>query len=341
MQPAVLKNRSRTGNNISNLIDPFGRRMDYLRLAITDRCNLRCQYCMPAEGIPLKSHDHILSYEEMERLIRIFVNLGVTKIRITGGEPFVRKGALDFLKRINNIKQLQSINITTNAVFIGDMLDDLSKMKIGSLNISIDSLQKERFNQITRRDDFDIVWANIQKAVKTKIEIKLNMVVLAGINDDELLDFCRLAKQWPVEVRFIEQMPFSGGPATENILSADQIVDKLKQGFPQLKEHELQSSTARIFNHPGFSGKVGVIAGYSRTFCSTCNRLRITPEGQLKTCLYDRNAADLRFLLRDGSTDDEIAQAIRMAVGNRAKDGFESESRANQMYSLSMAQIGG
>jgi len=341
MKPVVLKSTTTTANHKSNLIDPYGRKMNYLRLAITDRCNLRCHYCMPAEGIPLKKHDNIMQFEEMERLIRIFVDLGITKVRITGGEPFVRKGTLDFLKRINTIDDLQSINITTNAVLIGDYLSDLSQLKIGSMNISIDSLQEDRFNTITRRDDFDKVWANIQKAVNSKFDVKLNTVVLAGTNDDELIDFCMLAKDWPVEIRFIEQMPFSGGPSAEDILDADQIVKKLKHDLPQLHEQELQTSTARLFNHPGFKGKIGVIAGYSRTFCSTCNRLRITPEGQLKTCLYDHSAVDLRSLIRSGATDSEIVQEIIKAVNNRAEDGFASQSRANQLYNLSMAQIGG
>jgi GTP 3',8-cyclase len=341
MQTVVLKSTTRSTKPPLPLIDPFGRKMDYLRLAITDRCNLRCQYCMPAEGIPLKSHDTILRFEEMERLVKIFTNLGVKKIRITGGEPFVRKGTLDFLKKINLNDQLQSINITTNAVLIGSLLDDLIKLKIGSLNISIDSLQKERFARISRRDDFDVVWANIKKAVKLNLAVKLNMVVLAGINDDEIKDFCLLAKEWPIDVRFIEQMPFSGGPAEEKVLSADQIIEKIKINFPALQEEHIPNSTARLFSQPNFKGRLGVIAGYSRNFCGTCNRLRITPDGQLKTCLYDHSAVDLKSLLRSGASDGEITQSIKSAVNNRAEDGFESERRSNQLYNLSMAQIGG
>ncbi len=341
MQPVVLKNTTSIKKINPHLIDPFGRKMDYLRLAITDRCNLRCQYCMPAEGIALKSHDHILHYEEMERLVRIFVDLGITKVRITGGEPFARKGALNFLKKINEIRHLQSINITTNAVLINELLQDLSNLKIGSLNISIDSLQKERFKQIARRDDFDRVWANIRKTLQSNIKVKLNIVVLSGINDDELFDFCMLAKEWPVEVRFIEQMPFNGGPSVDKILSADQIISKLKRQFPQLQEQEVHGSTARIFNNPGFKGTLGMIAGYSRTFCRSCNRLRITPDGHLKTCLYDHSAADLKALMREGATDLEIAEAIKNAVNNRAENGFESQNRTNQLYNPSMAQIGG
>ncbi len=325
----------------TRLVDPFGREMNYLRLAITDRCNLRCLYCMPAEGIPLNSRDSILQFEEMEQLIQIFQDLGVNKLRITGGEPFVRKGLLEFLKRVNKFESINSINITTNAVFIGDIISDLEQLKIGSLNISLDSLKKDRFFEVTRRDEFDIVIENIDKAIKSAIPVKLNMVVLAGINDDEILSFTRLAKDNFIEVRFIEQMPFSGGPASEIIISANQILDILRQQSPLLYEQSLPNSTARIFHNPGDKGTIGIIAGYSRTFCSSCTRLRITPEGMLKTCLYDRGAVNLKEMLRSGKTDLQIKNAIIMAVQNRAKDGFESQERYNQNSNLSMAQIGG
>ncbi len=328
-------------NPETRLVDPFGREMNYLRLAVTDRCNLRCQYCMPAEGNLLNNHDHILQFEEMEQLILIFQDLGVNKLRITGGEPFVRKGLLEFLKRVNRFEGINSINITTNAVFIGDIISDLEQLKIGSLNISLDSLQKDRFIKITRRDEFEIVMENIYKAINSTIHVKLNMVVLAGINDDEIISFAQLAKDNLIEVRFIEQMPFSGGPASESILSADQILDILQQQYTLLYEQSLPNSTARIFYNPGYKGTVGIIAGYSRTFCSSCTRLRITPEGMLKTCLYDRGAVDLKEMLRSGKTDVQIKDAIIMAVQNRAKDGFESQDRSRKDSNLSMAQIGG
>lgn len=325
----------------NRLIDPFGREMNYLRLAVTNRCNLRCLYCVPAEGIPLLSRDSILQFEEMERLILIFISQGVNKLRITGGEPFVRKGLLDFLKRINKFDELNSINITTNAVFIGDIISDLEQLKIGSLNISLDSLQKDKFFKITRRDEFEIVITNIDKAIKSNIPVKLNIVVLAGINDDEILSFTRLAKDNLIEVRFIEQMPFSGGPDSESIISANQIIDILHRQYPLLYEQRLPSSTARIFHNPGYKGTIGIIAGYSRTFCSSCTRLRITPEGMLKTCLYDRGAINLKEMLRSGKSDMEIKEAIVMAVQHRANDGFESQERSSRNLNLSMAQIGG
>jgi cyclic pyranopterin phosphate synthase len=296
---------------------------------------------MPADGIPLINSDSILHFEEMEQLIQIFMSLGINKLRITGGEPFVRKGLLEFLKRVNNYEKLNSINITTNAAFIGDIISDLEQLKIGSLNISLDSLQKDKFFKISRRDEFKIVMKNIDKAIKSVIPVKLNMVVLAGINDDEILSFAQLAKDNPIEVRFIEQMPFSGGPDSEDIINANQIIDILQLQFPLLYEQSLPNSTARIFHLPGYKGTIGIIAGYSRTFCSSCTRLRITPEGMLKTCLYDRGAVNLKEMLRSGKSDTEIKEAIIMAVQNRAKDGFESQERYSRNTNLSMAQIGG
>jgi molybdenum cofactor biosynthesis protein A len=337
----VTNKLQKSANPEIRLVDPFGREMNYLRLAITNRCNLRCLYCMPAEGIPLNSRDSILQFEEMEQLIQIFQDLGVNKLRITGGEPFVRKGLLEFLKRVNKFESINSINITTNAVFIGDIISDLEQLKIGSLNISLDSLQKDRFFTITRRDEFEIVMNNIDKAIKSKIPVKLNMVVLAGINDGEILAFSRLAKDQLIEVRFIEQMPFSGGPNSESIISADQIHNTLRQQYPLLYEQSLPNSTARIFHNPGYKGTIGIIAGYSRTFCSSCTRLRITPEGMLKTCLYDRGAVNLKEMLRSGKTDLQIKDTIIMAVQKRAKDGFESQERYHRNSNLSMAQIGG
>lgn len=336
-----ITNQLKTADNINRLVDPFGRELNYLRLAVTNRCNLRCLYCMPAEGIPLLPRKSILQFEEMERLIKIFISQGVNKLRITGGEPFVRKGLLEFLKKVNGFEELKSINITTNAVFIGDIISELEGLKIGSLNISLDSLQKDKFLRITRRDDFETVIKNINKAIKSTIPIKLNMVALAGINDDEILSFACLAKANPIEVRFIEQMPFSGGPDSESIISADQIINILQQEYPLLYEKSLPNSTARVFHSPDFNGTLGVIAGYSRTFCSSCTRLRITPQGMLKTCLYDRGAVNLKEMLRSGKTNLQIKEAIVDAVQKRAKDGFESQERYDRSSNLSMAQIGG
>lgn len=330
----------------TRLIDPQGRHLNYLRLAVTDRCNFRCNYCMPKEGIDLKARDDILGFKEMQHLLGIFLDLGVTKVRITGGEPFVRKGLPDFLSRINQYKKLETINLTTNAYFIEDTIPLFQKIKSGSINISLDSLKRDVFYQITRRDDFERVWNSIEKILLTDLNVKLNMVVLKGINDNEIVDFAMLAKNNNVEVRFIEQMPFNGGHFSNDTLSAEGIISTLQDAFPKMVEHLKMQSTARIFEIPGFSGKLGIIAGHSRTFCSTCSRLRLTPDGTFKTCLYDHGAVNLKDMLRSGKSDQEIKAAIRDAVSKRTKDGFESEQRAQQVIHfsknhLSMAQIGG
>ncbi len=323
-----------------SLTDPFGRKLDYLRLAITERCNLRCTYCMPAEGIPLKSRQHLLSYEEMDRSIEIFLALGINKIRITGGEPFVRKGAFDFIKSVNAKEKINSLNLTTNAVLISEHLKEFNFLKLGSLNISLDSLNKDKFFQITRRDDFNVVYTNLQQAISLRLPVKINMVVMAGINEDEILAFCELTKNYPIEVRFIEQMPFSGGQFDSNIITADQIESRLEKEYKLTPQITDVTSTARIFNIKGYQGRIGIIAGYSRSFCGACNRLRLTADGMLKTCLYDRIALNLKQLLRAGAADEEIRKKIVQAVMKRAKDGFESESRSLN-GNISMAQIGG
>ena len=341
LHPTQTKNATATPR-----IDPPARHLNYQRLAVTDRCNFRCTYCMPKEGIDLKARDDILGFKEMQHLLGIFLDLGVTKVRITGGEPFVRKGLPDFLSRINQYKKLETINLTTNAYFIEDTIPLFQKIKSGSINISLDSLKRDVFYQITRRDDFERVWNSIEKILLTDLNVKLNMVVLKGINDNEIVDFAMLAKNNNVEVRFIEQMPFNGGHFSNDTLSAEGIINTLHNAFPEMVEHLKMQSPARIFEIPGFSGKLGIIAGHSRTFCSTCSRLRLTPDGTFKTCLYDHGAVNLKDMLRSGKSDQEIKTAIRDAVSKRAKDGFESEQRAQQVIHfsknhLSMAQIGG
>jgi molybdenum cofactor biosynthesis protein A len=323
------------------LIDPNGRKLDYLRLSLTERCNLRCNYCMPPEGVPLKTKENILSFEEMERLISLFLDLGVKKIRITGGEPFVRKGAHQFIKKINDYEQLQSLNITTNAVLIKDYLADLKELKLKSLNISLDTLNRETFKRITLKDDFEIVYQNIFKSLNLDIPTKINVVVLAGINEHELPDFAELIKDHALQVRFIEPMPFNGGQFSQEQITSDKILKILKKDLELEEQPPPENSTARIFKIPGYKGSLGIIEGFSRTFCASCNRLRISAEGVFKTCIYDRAALNFKQLIRDGASDPDLIEAIRNAVSKRAKDGFESQKRAKTVYNLSMAEIGG
>ena len=277
----------------------------------------------------------------MDRLVQLFLHLGIRKLRITGGEPFVRKGAFEFIQSINRYEKLQSLNITTNAVLIEKYLKGLKKLKLDSLNISLDSLNRETFQQITLRDNFDIVYQNIFKALDLGITTKINIVVMSGINDKELKDFVKLARDYPLQVRFIEAMPFNGAQFDDNNLRAQEIIEILEGDFLLQEQKTEINSTARIFSIPGYQGSVGIIEGFSRTFCGSCNRLRVTADGVFKTCLYDREALNFKELIRQGATDSELFEAIKDAVAHRAKDGFESQKRANTLYNLSMAQIGG
>ncbi len=323
------------------LKDPFGRVLDYLRIAITDRCNLRCQYCMPATGVPLKPHSDILSFEEIMHLVEIFVELGVRKVRITGGEPMIRKGVITFLNDLQRIDSLERIHLTSNGFWSEDQIAHIDALPLASVNVSLDTLQPQRFQQITRRDAFHTVWNVIQRLERSPVALKINSVIQKSINEDELIPLAELARSRNLDIRFIEQMPFNGELNQNEFISGEQIEKRLRNQFPQMRERISSDSTARLFEIPGFIGHVGIISGYSRTFCSSCSRLRLTPEGQLKTCLYDNGVLDLKTMLRSGAGREQLIHAIRAAVDKRKIDGFAAEAEAYLRVKASMATIGG
>jgi cyclic pyranopterin phosphate synthase len=333
--PNILPLRS------DGLIDNHGRRITYLRLAITDRCNLRCHYCRPPEGVPFVPHAEILRLEELERLVAIFGALGISKIRVTGGEPFSRRGCLPFLGRLRQIAGVKHLHITTNGVTTSRHLDELAALAIDGINLSLDTLDPNRFRSITRRDSLEPVLETLHGLLARAIPLKINSVVLADTSDAELIGLATLAREHPVTLRFIERMPFSGAVRSEKIVNGD-LSQRLLRLFPALQEcNAPQPTTARLFSLPGYAGKLGVIAGHSRLFCATCNKLRVTPIGILKTCLYDEGALDLRALLRDGSTDREIRAAIVSCVQNRFANGHEAERLSGREIETSMGMIGG
>ncbi|MCB9284821.1 MAG: GTP 3',8-cyclase MoaA [Lewinellaceae bacterium] len=329
----------------SLLYDNHGRAINYLRLAVTDRCNLRCFYCMPEEGIEYVDKDDLMSYEEMERLIRLLVAMGVDKLRITGGEPFVRKDMMPFLEQLSQIEGLKKINITTNGTTTANLVPELKKIGIHSVNLSLDSLDRERFFRITRRDVFDKVMQTLDALLEEKIPVKINAVVMEEKNIEDILPLVELARHKPVGIRFIEEMPFNGSGAHPVRLSWDhlQILNHLRAYYPDLEKiPDPPFSTSQNYRVPGFAGTIGIIAAYSRTFCGTCNRIRITPQGLLKTCLYDGGVFNVRDLLRNGATDAQLRDAFLSALGNRAKNGFEAEQRRMGLpVSESMSTIGG
>lgn len=328
------------------LYDNHGRLINYARLAVTDRCNLRCFYCMPEEGIKYVAREDLLSYEEMERLIRVLVQMGIEKVRITGGEPFVRKDMMDFLRAISRLEGLRKINITTNGTLTAPLIPELKKLGIHSVNLSLDSLDKQRFYEITRRDQFDNVMETFHALIEHGITTKINAVVMDGKNIEDIVPMVELTKQYPVSVRFIEEMPFNGEGSHYAALAWNhvKILEHLRAHYPDIQKiPDPPHSTSYNYQIPGHQGSVGIIAAYSRTFCGTCNRIRITPQGGLKTCLYDDGVFNVRDLMRAGATDQELETAFLEAINHRAKDGWEAER--NRQFGLpvreSMSTIGG
>lgn len=330
---------------MKQVIDNHGRPISYLRLAVTDRCNLRCFYCMPEEGIKYVPKPHLLTWEEMERTIRLLVSMGVDKVRLTGGEPFVRRGIMEFLEEISQIRELRQINITTNGVLTAPLVPEFKRLGIKSVNLSLDSLDRQRFFEITRRDEFQNVWQTFEALQEHKIPTKLNSVVMSGKNTDDIIPMAELTRENNVSVRFIEEMPFNGDGAHEyqEFWNYRRILEELKKHYPGIyKLPDPPASTSYNYQIPNHKGTIGIIAAFSRTFCGTCNRIRLTPQGQFKTCLYDEGVFNIKDLLRQGLTDEAVKQIIFEALQNRAKDGFEAEAnRKVSLVSESMSTIGG
>ena len=325
------------------IYDNHNRPITYLRLAVTDRCNLRCFYCMPEEGIKYLPKHQVLTYEEMERLVRVLAGLGVNKVRITGGEPFVRAGLMEFMHRLSVIDRLTDISLTTNGVLTAPHVADLAALGVRAVNLSLDTLDRERFRQITRRDELPAVLKTLDALLTTGIQTKINAVVMDGQNTQDLIPLAELTRRLPIDVRFIEEMPFNGEGSHYPVLrwTHQRIIDEIRAHFPTLEKlPDPPFSTSANYQIPGHQGTIGIIAAYSRTFCGTCNRIRLTAQGTLKTCLYDNGVLDIRALLRSGATDDELTAAFLQAFAHRPLNGFDAEKNRS-VVTESMATIGG
>ena len=300
---------------------------------------------MPAEGIKYAAKSELLSWEELLRLSSIFADEGVSKIRITGGEPLLRRDIMFFIKGLSEIEGIKKINLTTNGTVTGKYLDDLWKYGVRSVNLSLDTLDRERFFAISRRDEYEVVMACFYRMIEMGFQVKINCVVMAGVNDQDILPFIALTKELPINVRFIEEMPFNGEGKEKGHLVWDykKILKEVEVKYPNVQKlQDPANSTAYNYKVGGHAGDFGIIAAYSRTFCGSCNRIRLTPKGIVKTCLYDEGVFNIKNLMRAGATDNEIKLAIHEAVSGKAKDGFESESnRSLSAVSESMSTIGG
>ena len=330
---------------MSKLVDNFVRQMEYVRLAVTDRCNLRCQYCMPAQGIDIVPRQELLSYKEMYRLIRVLTELGVKKVRLTGGEPFVRKDFVSFLEMLSYNDLLDEINITTNGALISKYISKIEKLeKVKTINLSIDSLEKDKFSKITRRDVFSDVYKTFEILEKSSLDLKLNVVVQSGFNTDEIVDFVRLTKDKNIIVRFIEEMPFNGKgqrDMQEN-WTFKKILNEIKTEFKVVEIQSEKSSTSRNYKIENHKGTVGIIPAFTRTICNDCNRIRITSTGTFKNCLFDDGVFNLRDFIRKGASNEDLKELFLRLVKQKPENGFIAEAnRKDGRASESMSTIGG
>ena len=326
------------------MIDRCGRNIDYLRISVTDRCNLRCIYCMPEEGIRLTEREKILQEPEIIRVCKVMAELGITKIKLTGGEPLVRPRIPGLIRQIKEISGIEKVTLTTNGILLKDQMQDLADAGLDSLNISLDTLDEECFCKITRRNLLEETLEGIREAMKyPEVQLKINCVPL-GMEEQDLCGIAEFARENPVHVRFIEMMPIGYGSSFTG-MSQEKIMLLLEQKFGKMIPYNgkpLGNGPCTYYTVDGFEGKIGFISAISHKFCRQCNRIRLTSQGYLKTCLQYTAGRDLRAVLRNGGTDEELKDRIRAALAEKP-DGhhFREKAKEDDTESLCMSQIGG
>ena len=325
------------------IIDTYNRVHDYLRISLTDNCNLRCFYCMPEEDYEFTPSSKLMQAEEIEAIAKIFVQQGVNKIRLTGGEPLVRKGADDIILRLSKLPV--SLTLTTNATRLHEYVDVLEQANMRSLNISLDTLQSEKFQLITRRDQFDRTLENINLLINKNFHVKLNVVVMKGLNDNEINDFVEWTKNTRVHVRFIEFMPFEGNRWTSNkVFTWKEMMEAIEKKYQVIRLHDDIHDTAKKYTVEGHKGTFAVISTMSSPFCSGCNRMRLTADGKMKNCLFSQKETDLLTAFRNG---EDIVPLILESIHSKAKElggqftkDFE-KIHTEDIHNRSMIAIGG
>jgi cyclic pyranopterin phosphate synthase len=300
---------------------------------------------MPEEGIRYLPKKELLTFEEIIRLVSLLASMGISKLRLTGGEPFVRNDLMQLINRLTEIPGIRDLHLTTNGLLTAPHIPELKRLGIASVNLSLDSLDKDRFRMITRRDEFLNTFKTLTLLLESNIPLKVNAVVMDGKNIDDIVPMASLTKDNNITVRFIEEMPFNGDGRPANLLwTHKKILQHLQQHFPGItKTPDPENSTAFHYKIPGYKGNVGIIAAFSRTFCGSCNRIRVTAQGVLKTCLYDDGVLDIKQLLRSRLDDDGIKNKLLLAFNQRARNGFEAEANRKDHHTAheSMSTIGG
>lgn len=311
--------------------DRFGRDITYLRISVTDLCNLRCKYCMPESGVESLCHSDILSLEEIVEIVKVAAKNGITKIRLTGGEPLVRRGFVHLCKEISKIEQIEDIAITTNGVHLKNMADDLFENKVKRINFSLDTLVKEKYNDITRRNDFDKTMESLFYAIEKGFKVKLNVVLIGGFNDDEIENFVKLANDYDLEVRFIELMQIgeTSNWSKDKFVSNKIVLEKV----PKL-EFDGVSGVAKIYKIKGQKGKIGLISPISCSFCSDCNRIRLTSDGKLKPCLHSKDEINLK-----GLSGEELEEVFKRGIFDKPEKHHLEDGKSES--ARDMNKIGG
>jgi cyclic pyranopterin phosphate synthase len=324
------------------LSDKFGRQITDLRVSVTDRCNFRCVYCRSADPENHMAHHELLEWSEFERLVRILVGMGIRKVRVTGGEPLVRPGVEDFIARLKAIG-VQDLSMTTNGYLLAERVDKLIAAGLHRINISLDSLNREKFERVTRTKTFDDVMAGIEAAHNSSLRpVKVNAVLVRGLNDDEVEAFAEFARERDLIMRFIEFMPLDADRAwtRDTMVPAAEVYRRINARWPLVPiEHE-RSETARKFKFADGHGEIGLIAPVTQPFCGFCSRIRLTADGKLRTCLFSKDDHDLKFLLRNGASDNDIAVEIRSVVAEKEK-GHRINEPGFVPPSRTMVYIGG
>ncbi len=325
------------------MLDKLNRKIDYLRISVIDRCNLRCVYCMPEEGIESIPHDEILTYDEILRICEIVSELGIRKIKITGGEPLVRKDIVNLVRDIKNIDKIEQVTLTTNGILLHEMLDDLYDAGIDAINISLDTLNKDNFKKITRRDGLEKVLMSIDKAYDLGIRVKINCLAIRDFNLRELVEIASFAKDREIDVRFIELMPIGFGKKYTQI-DNDEILSILESRFGtfEIVTEKRGNGPAKYYRNQNMKGCIGFISAISHEFCESCNRIRLTSSGFLKLCLHYNKGIDLKEPIRNGISDEDLKKLIHDTIWNKPishKFGHASEEQDIELKN--MVQIGG
>lgn len=311
--------------------DRFGRNITYLRISVTDLCNLRCKYCMPESGVKSLCHSDILSIEEIVEIVKIASKNGIKKIRLTGGEPLVRRGFINLCKQISKIDEIEDIAITTNGVYLKSMADELFENKVRRINFSLDTLVKEKYNDITRRNDFDKTMESLFYAIKKGFKVKINVVLIGGFNDDEIEDFVNLANKYDLEVRFIELMQIgeTANWSKDKFVSNKIVLEKV----PKL-EFDGVSGVAKIYKIKGQKGRIGLISPISCSFCEDCNRIRLTSDGKLKPCLHSKDEINLK-----GLSGEELEEVFKRGIFEKPEKHHLEDGKSES--ARDMNKIGG